>query len=284
MNNDFLKLNAGGNDFICINNMDDSWTGLLDSRDIAPYIIKWCRRGLDIGADGVMFACPANVPNADLRVRFFDPDGTEFALCGNGSVCFAKWALAEKLVQGTSVAISTNAGIVNAVESPDCPGYFRINVPEPFGYKWDLSVEVEGRMWKFDYICPGVEHAVVRVDDVNALDVNHWGGLIRRHEMFAGQAGVNVNFVQVLEKGKLVIRTFEYGVEAETLACGTGSMSSAIITSVREGWEECLSGKMPVCLHLRGGEKVRVWFVWKDGRAANVSYENRPVIAYRGRY
>jgi len=122
----------------------------------------------------------------------------------------------------------------------------------------------------------GVPHAVAFVDSLESIDVDHWGSAIRHHAHFQPR-GANANFVKVLEPGHIALRTFEFGVEAETLACGTGSAAAAILSCLCHDWApEFSAGDRPVLVDVRGDETLRVWFVSHEKRGIiDVCFETR---------
>ena len=289
---EFAKLSGSGNDFICIDNRDGRFDALLDGstasgsppsgESAGQFARTLCRRGMGVGADGLIFAVQPEVDGvADIAARFFEPDGSEVELCGNGTGCFVYWVIVNGWAGPGEIRILTPAGVVRGHRRDD--GYIRVCVPSPEGVRRDLPVAVEGRPWRCDYVVTGVPHAIVYVDDVEATDVNHWGRALRRHPDF-GPRGANVNFVQVLGEGHIAVRTYEFGVEDETLACGTGSASAAILAATRFGWaEKYLRGDEPVEVLVRSGDTLRVWFTAKsDGAVADVCLETIVRWTYTG--
>jgi len=276
----FTKLSGSGNDFICIDGRDGRYDRLIEFGQAAHLAQTLCRRGLGIGADGLIFAQAADLrPDVKLLARFFEPDGSEAELCGNGTACFVYWALAEGWAKGR-VKVLTSAGLVHGQAAAG--KYVRVCIPTPRDIKLGLELSVAGRKWVCDYIVVGVPHLAAYVEDVGELEVAHWGPLLRRHARFAPR-GVNVNFVQVPARGRLAVRTFEFGVEGETLACGTGSAGSAILASLRHRWpDEYLCGAKAVRVRVRGGDVLWVYFTRQaDDRVSDVCLETivRPVCA-----
>lgn len=283
----FTKQTAAGNDFLCLNNLDGQLDALLAAGEPATWAARLCRRGLGVGADGVIVACPLPLhPLADIRARFFEPDGSEVELCGNGTACFVQWALDEGLVAGPDVRVLTPAGIASGRRSDDAgPGRVRVCIPQPHDLQFDRAVKALRRSWTVHTLITGVPHAVVYVEDLAKTDVVRWGRALRWHRLFQPR-GINVNFCHVLEPGHLAVRTFEFGVEDETLACGTGSASAAIVSALRLQWPapyRC--GEEPVRVDVRGGETLRVWFcagAQAGDAVANVCLEARVRTVYRG--
>jgi len=281
----FTKLTAAGNDFICIDNTDGKFDRFLVSDRLRPWISALCRRGLGVGADGVIFAGERGTGGGvDICARFLEPDGSEAELCGNGTACFTWWCLEKGLVSGPEVRVLTAAGTAIGKAINGQPGRVRVCVPDPRDLELGIRVEVKGEPWELDYVVTGVPHAVTYVEDVAKLDVAHWGPGIRYHPRFAPR-GVNANFVEVLDTGLLAIRTFEFGVEAETMACGTGSAAAAITACLTRNWPKAFrKGDRPVRVRVRGGETLLIWFVCHDGqRVTDVCLETRAQAVYEGR-
>ncbi|MFW6367177.1 MAG: hypothetical protein ACOC0L_00775, partial [bacterium] len=146
------------------------------------------------------------------------------------------------------------------------------------------KIEVKGEDWTVHTLVVGVPHAVTFVEDLEALDVAHWGPGIRYHSEFFPR-GMNANFVEILEEGHIAVRTYEFGVESETLACGTGAAASAIISCLQHDWSEAYCrGEASVRVKVRGGETMRVWFVCESNELfTDVCLETRVCAVYEGR-
>ena len=281
----FSKMTAAGNDFICVNATSPEMLARLEVAGVPGLVRKLCPRGSGVGADGFILAVPkTGHPFAEMQARFFDPDGAEVELCGNGTACFTEWALASGLARGPEVCIVTPAGLARGKRQLAEPGRVRVCIPQPHDLRFGVRVETADGSWDVDTVTTGVPHAVVPVESVAAVDVRHAGGLLRWHPAF-GPRGVNVNFTQVLAVGRIAVRTFEFGVEDETLACGTGSSSAAFVTALREHWpERYMSGEEPVLVEVRGGETLKVWFIARpaDNVIEDVCMETRVRAVYDG--
>ncbi|MBT3380400.1 MAG: diaminopimelate epimerase [Lentisphaerae bacterium] len=280
----FSKLAAGGNDFICLDNTAGKLDVPLHPDNLPAFVRALCRRGLAIGADGVIVGCDlGNGGGIDIVARFLEPDGSEAELCGNGTACFTLWAIENEIVSGPEVKILTAAGtaVGRVVDVED--GRVRVCVPNPRDLQFGIDLEVKGEVWQLDYIQTGVPHAIAFVDRLDRLDVDHWGTGIRHHDHFQPR-GVNANFVQVFEPGHIGVRTFEFGVEDETLACGTGSAAAAIVSALRFRWPDSYrTGDTPVRVDVRGGETLLVWFVCSEGdQITDVCLETRARPIYSG--
>jgi len=291
----FTKLSGSGNDFICLSNLDGRYDALRsDPRRVAHFARVLCRRGLGVGADGLVFACQPEIEGvADVSAHFMEPDGSESELCGNGTACFVKFLLdgghlGDAPTPGRPVAetssrelrILTPAGVVRG--RPVDGGYVRVCIPIPTDLQRDVELPIEGlpKPMVCDFAVTGVPHAVVFVEDVERVDMPHLGPLLRYHPRF-GPRGANVNFVQMLGPGKLAVRTWEFGVEGETLACGTGSATAAVMAERRHDWPAAFTrGDAPIDLRVRGGDTLRVWLTRQDDTITDLCLDSivRPVF------
>jgi diaminopimelate epimerase len=226
---DFTKLQGNGNDFILI----DEYDGIVIPDTMkGEFAESFCDRHFGIGADGVLFLSRGE-STGDLRMRIFQPDMSEAEMCGNGIRCFAKYAFDRKLI-GEKGVIETMAGLI-----PVATGYtgddFTVTIvmPEPKFERKEIPATGEGEYsetiagFKVLAVNTGVPHAVVFVDSVDPVDVEEAAPPIRNHKTFL--SGANVNFVEKTGPDSIRIRTYERGVEAETLSCGTGATASAAV-------------------------------------------------------
>jgi diaminopimelate epimerase len=279
----FAKLSGAGNDHVCLDGRDGRYDALLASPErVGHFARTLCHRGLGIGADGVIFALrPGREGQGDLGARFFEPDGTEAELCGNGTACFVRWVMENRWVRGEVVRIVTPAGIVRGRRSDG--DYVRVCIPEPRDIQTDVEVVAAGQPCRCDVAITGVPHAVLYMDDIQRVDMGRLAPAIRHHERFQPR-GMNVNFVQVLGEGHLAVRTFEFGVEGETLACGTGSATAALLAGVRHKWPaDYFNMTRPVLVDVRSGDTLRVYLQHDaEGRARHVCLETVVRFLYRG--
>lgn len=244
----FTKMNGAGNDFVVLDNRDGS-RSLSDEQ-----IALLCNRQRGIGADGLLAVEPSQ-NGGDFRMRYYNADGGEAEMCGNGARCFARFA--NDLAGGNleHLSFETIAGIIGADFVGD---EVRIQLSEPFGLSLGADLEVDGQAMTVGSINTGVPHAVVFVEDLEGTDIRRFGAAIRYHDHFA-PAGTNANFVQVLGPGQISIRTYERGVEDETLACGTGMVACAILHHLNHGVSA------PIQVKVRGGETLQVNFQESEG-------------------
>jgi diaminopimelate epimerase len=239
----FTKMNGAGNDFVMLDNRDASLA--LTHEQIA----RLCDRHRGIGADGLLIVEPAQ-NGADFRMRYYNADGGEAEMCGNGARCFARYARKVSGHTGETIAFETQAGVIGA----RClDGDVQIAMSAPHSYAVATTLEAAGEELTVHSLNTGVPHAVIFVDDLEAVDVARLGAAIRYHAHFAPK-GTNVNFVQVLAPGEIAIRTYERGVEGETLACGTGVVACALIHHLEAGVDA------PVRIDVRGGDTLEVGF------------------------
>ena len=243
----FIKMSGSGNDFIVIDNR----SGLVDADHCWEWVRLVCRHKLSVGADGVILI--ENDPEVDFKWRFFNADGSEPEMCGNGARCAARVAALRGIVRKPRMAFRTLAGII---EAELIERRVKVKMTQPHGLETDCLVEAGGRSFCIHFINTGVPHAVVFVESEAALEearVFDWGRLIRHHERFK-PAGTNVNFARVEDTHRLAIRTYERGVEDETLACGTGSIAAAL-TAAAKGMVAS-----PVEIRTRSGEDLTIHF------------------------
>ncbi len=220
----FYKLQASGNDFILLDNSKAKFKA--SSAFYKKFAKKYCSRKLGIGADGVLVIEPSK--KALFKMRIFNADGSEAEMCGNGARSVGLWtSLAKKK---KNITFDTKAGVIETkVKGKGRSALVKVKTSVPFGLKMDLPLKILGRKIKVNFINTGVPHAVIFVQGLEKIDVDKIGREVRFYKQFK-PAGTNVNFVEIRGKNSLSVRTYERGVEAETLACGTGALAAAIIS------------------------------------------------------
>ncbi len=238
----FTKMNGAGNDFVLIDNRSG------DVRLEPKQIARICDRHRGIGADGILLL--ENAQNsADFRMRYYNADGGEAEMCGNGARCFARFA--KKIADaGEKISFETPAGVIGAKLHGEL---VTLNMSEPSDLRLRVPLAINGEDAIMHYINTGVPHVVVPVARVDMVHVQTQGAAIRRHQMFSPK-GANVNFIEKRGPKNIAIRTYERGVEDETLACGTGVVASALIFAATED----TSG--PIGVRVRGGDELQVGF------------------------
>ena len=264
----FAKMSGTGNDFIVI----DHRRPLVPEVEQPDFVRRVCRRMFSVGADGVIFI--EGSENADFSWRFYNGDGSVAEMCGNGARCAARFAFARGIAE-KKMSFETIAGIIEA-EVLGNDGDVSLLMTAPFDYRNGLEAELDGQATEISFMNSGVPPAVIFVDDGKEIAVKKWGHEIRFHEMFA-PAGSNVNFVQALSDGAIRVRTYERGVEDETMACGTGAVASAIFAATKG------LVASPVTVTTSGGEHLRIVFdLNQDGTAENVYLQGPARIIYIG--
>ncbi|MBE8538556.1 diaminopimelate epimerase [Geoglobus acetivorans] len=228
----FTKMHGNGNDFILI----DEFSGIVvEEEKKSEFVNAVCNRYFGVGADGALFVQKSEV--ADARFRYFNADGSEAEMCGNGIRCFSRYVVEEGYAE-SPLRVETLAGILELEVSQDKDSWWvRVDMGEPkFGRDeipaeedvWGKVFEVEDRKFEVYAVNTGVPHAVIFVDDLD-FDIIPYARRIRYHELFP--EGINVNFAEVIDGSRIRIRTYERGVEDETLSCGTGSCAVAVVAN-----------------------------------------------------
>ena len=260
----FTKMNGAGNDFVMLDNRDGSLA--LEKAQIACL----CDRHRGIGADGLLVVEPAQ-EGADFRMRYYNADGGEAEMCGNGARCFARFA---QRVSGSNgdLSFETLAGVIKARFLGE---NVEIQMSEPHSMRLGDQLELAGEKFTVDSINTGVPHAVVTVEDVDVIDIRKLGEALRHHPRFTPK-GTNANFVQRLGTQTIAIRTYERGVEDETLACGTGMVACALLFS------EVAGAVSPVKVKVRGGETLEVAFEKSGATWGNVTLTGPADFTFEG--
>ena len=249
-----------GNDFIFIENLGDK------EMDYSALAITLCHRQLSIGADGIIAVLPSKV--ADLRMRIINADGSEANMCGNAIRCFGKYAWERGMVKSKSFRIETFAGIIipEVIEENDKVASVKVNMGAPdirreaipmLGDETaaiNVMLPLGDNEINITSILMGVPHTIIFVDNLNAIDVKGIGPTIEKHPLFP--KGTNVNFVEVINRNRVKLRTWERGAGA-TLACGTGSCATAVAAFLNEHTDRT------VAVELQYGELLIEWA--KDG-------------------
>ena len=248
--------------------------------DLETFIIKVCKRGLSVGADGVILLEKSD--KADFKMRYFNADGSEADTCGNGARCTARFAYLKGIAL-RKMRFETRAGIYDAeITEQDT---VKVKMSDPGQPKLNVIIKASIGKLTTHFIHTGVPHVVVFISDIQGtikkevtlatLDVFNLGRELRYHPEFQ-PAGTNVNFIEVVDQHKLNIRTYERGVENETLACGTGSIASAIIAY--------RLGKLvsPVTVQTQGGSILKIYFDAATDKITNVYLEGDARFVYEG--
>ena len=239
----FFKMSASGNDFILIDNRD----GVVERQfqDVPEFVKKVCKRRLSVGADGVILVEKSE--KVHFRWRFYNSDGSEAEMCGNGGRCVARFAY-HLGIAPKKMSFETLSGVIKAeVEGRKV----KVQLSEPHSLRLDYEIKLSDREIFVSSVNTGVPHVVLMYENIENAPVEDLGREIRFHSAFS-PSGTNVNFVKVVKNNEIVVRTYERGVEGETYACGTGAVASAIVLK-----EKGLID-LPVKVLTRGGETLLV--------------------------
>jgi len=249
---EFFKMNGSGNDFIVIDNREKIVENIGFKTE--EFVKRICKRGLSIGADGVILIENTDESGCDFAWRFYNSDGSQASMCGNGSRCAVRFAYLKGIINDTKTVFLTGAGkIYGEIVGINT---VKVQLTKPTDYK---TINLDNQTMYF--INTGVPHLVIFVDDLESVDVAGLGAKYRYHEVFA-PAGTNVNFVNILDNNTIAIRTYERGVEAETLACGTGATASGLISGLIKNIQT------PVEVQTRSGKILKVYFQIKNAQSS----------------
>ncbi|WP_136796048.1 MULTISPECIES: diaminopimelate epimerase [Desulfosediminicola] len=262
----FEKLSGTGNDFVVIDNRD----GRVAHEEQPEFARKVCRRMFSVGADGMFLI--EHSSKADFRWQFYNADGSVAEMCGNGARCVARFAYSHGIAE-RKMRFETLAGIIEAEiigEAEDV----RVLLTEPYDYRFDLKIAIDGTDHSASFVNTGVPHAVLFVEDEQA-PVKKWGRDVRFHDLFA-PAGTNANFVRVLGQNRIECRTYERGVEDETRACGTGATAAAIMAAIEKNMSS------PVEVLTSGGDTLLISFDKEGTEVKNVYLQGPARRIYTG--
>ncbi len=243
----FVKMAGTGNDFILLDRRRKPFPG-----NLSRFAKTWCDRQRGIGADGLLLTLPSR--RADARMRIFNSDGSEAQMCGNGLRCLV-WYLHTQNGGKKNLSVDTRAGVIRAQIMSG--GRVRLYLSRPKNLRLGLRLSHSGKKYQVHAVNSGVPHAVLLTSHLEKADLACLGPVIRRHKAFK-PAGTNVNLMRIESPHRIALRTFERGVEGETLACGTGAVAAVLIGAAL--------GRLtpPVQVKTAGGESLRVGF--RQGR------------------
>ncbi|RLG28128.1 diaminopimelate epimerase [Methanosarcinales archaeon] len=262
---EFWKMSGSGNDFILIDNRD----GRVKDKEMGRLVERACRRRESVGADGVIFVVGSK--QYDFGWHYFNADGGEVEMCGNGGRCVSRFAFL-KGIAGPDMTFETLAGPVSA----EVKGRMvKVLMPRPTGLSMNLDLGNQQSWKSVDFINTGVPHVVVGVEDLFNYPIKEQGRMIRYHAHFSPE-GTNASFMKAMGQDQIEIRTYERGVEDETLACGTGAIACALVSAARG------LVSSPVKVKTRGGEVLVIHFQTKEGLFDRVWLEGSTSIIYKG--
>lgn len=263
----FMKLSGAGNDFVIINNLNKT----LDSNDSTfdNFVTQVCQRRMSVGADGILLVESAD--DVDFRMRYFNADGGEVETCGNGARCISKFAYLKGIVS-EKMRFQTNAGIY---ESEIVGDNVKVGMSDPEDIRINVPLRLKDGIHNVGFANSGVPHVVFFVDDLDNTDVFDLGQQTRYHKNYE-PAGTNANFIRIHSSQQIDIRTYERGVEDETLACGTGSIASAVVSATLG------KVKSPVSVKTASGIILKIHFDLEDNQPKNVYLEGDARVIFAG--
>lgn len=256
----FVKMSGSGNDFVVIDNRK------LNIGVTPSWIKKVCHRRFGVGADGVLMV--ENSQSVDFEMKTFNSDGSECEMCGNGARCIARYAYL-KGIASSKMQFETLVGLV---EAEIINKKVKVKLLDPKDIKLNLKIDTHC----IHFVNMGVPHTVLFVDELDKINVVGLGKGLRLHSYFQPK-GTNVNFVEIVNNIQLKVRTYERGVEDETLACGTGSAASACIAALLNRVNS------PVYVVTKGGEIIKVSFDKEGTRIKNLYIEGNADIIFEGK-
>jgi diaminopimelate epimerase len=262
----FAKMSGSGNDFIIIDNRQ----GIVPGEDPGRFAVQVCRRRMSVGADGLILV--ENAAQADFQWRFYNSDGSVAEMCGNGARCVARFAHLNGIA-GERMRFETLAGIISAQVMGD---QVKIQMTDPTDLTLAAELQTPQGRQTYSSVNTGVPHVVIEVDDLEQMDVPSAGRPIRRHPRFT-PAGTNVNFTAPVGTNRWAVRTYERGVEDETLACGTGITATALVLAAQNALTS------PIELQSRSGCLLKVHFTLKGQSFKDVFLEGDARLIYEGR-
>ena len=257
---EFVKMSGAGNDFIVLDNRDSS----LDTVISAELVRNLCVRGLSVGADGILEMI--SDPQYPFHMKYYNNNGISAGMCGNGARCMVRYAASKGIVPDSGIIhFRSDAGVHSAeITSQDS---VRLWMTDPEIHFFDRLINLESVELHLSFLDTGVPHAVVMLDGSADLSFPLLASKLRKHTLF-GEPGANVDFVWIRGVSELELRTWERGVEGETLACGTGAVASAICAN------RIHEMNLPIDIAVRSGQKLKVgknssgW--WLQGEARTV--------------
>ncbi|MCQ9207142.1 MAG: diaminopimelate epimerase [Omnitrophica bacterium] len=264
---EFAKVQATGNDFIVVDNRGNRLGNKIS--DFGDFAKVSCRRKYSVGADGVLVLEDSKI--ADFKMRIINPDGSEVSMCGNGIRASAAFCYAKKWC-GTSMKIETARGTLAAEIKGDS---VKIKMTPPKNIRLERNVGLGNTIMDLHTLDTGVPHAVHFVEKIKGYPVKEMGAKLRYHKAFQPE-GINADFVEAVDKSTISVRTYERGVEDETLACGTGAVASAIISCLVRGIGQ------PVSVVTAGGEVLKIYFEKEHNNFHDVYLEGKANISFEG--
>lgn len=271
---EFTKIEGAGNDFVLIDNRSENIK--FGVNELAKMI---CERHSGIGADGLIII--ENSTEAEFKMRYINSDGSEGGMCGNGGRCAAQFVLLEN-PQNCTVKFEALNNIYKAERTNK---NIKLWMQQYSDLTPNIKIRYQNEEIKINYINTGAPHVVIMLselpnslrDSLYTMDINTIGRYIRYHSKFA-PLGTNVNFVEEINKQKIAIRTYERGVENETLACGTGAVASAILSAIKFEWHS------PIEIFTKSKNKLIVHFNIAENNISDVALEGPAKVVFKGKF
>jgi diaminopimelate epimerase len=261
----FTKVSGAGNDFVLIDNMD----GRLDL-DKTRLAIAVCSRHFGVGADGLLLVEPSQ--EADFFMRYYNADGSYGGMCGNGGRCVARYAylhsIAKSPMRFMALDHTYDAEIIGQA--------VRLRMKDPSELRQKVPLQIDGQARSGHFVNTGSPHVVIVEKTIDAVDVERIGRFICHDKLFA-PGGTNVNFLTISTTGSIELRTYERGVERETLACGTGAVASAVVAVLEHGLVS------PIHVKVRSGEELLVHCRTAGGKITDVLLEGSAHLLFSGK-
>jgi diaminopimelate epimerase len=263
---EFTKASGAGNDFVLIDNMD----GKLDV-DKAKLAVAVCSRHFGVGADGLLLLEPSD--QADFFMRYYNADGSYGGMCGNGGRCVARYAYLQEIARSPMRFMALD----HIYEAEVIGQGVRLKMKDPFDIRQAKTIQIENQKQDVCFVNTGSPHAVIITDAINNIDVETLGRQIRYHEAFAPD-GANVDFMSLSGPSRIEMRTYERGVERETLACGTGAVASAAIAAIKHAFPS------PISVKTRSGEELVVHFHSSSTKISDVFLQGSAHLLFTGKF
>ena len=260
----FYKMSGSGNDFIIIDNRDH----MIKAEGLANFAKKICYRRMSVGADGLILLEKSD--KVDFKWQFFNSDGSRAEMCGNGARCAARFAYLHRFA-GKNISFETDAGIISAQIRGDL---VKIKLTDPTDYRADYQIKLANSLQNISSINTGVPHVMALCEDLEKVDVDKLGKEIRYHSIFQPK-GTNVNFICRLEDKTFAMRTYERGVEGETLACGTGAVACAIDMAKH------FSLAAPIRMITKSNSELIIYFTEDQGAFRDIYLEGDAKLIYK---
>ena len=262
---EFTKVSGAGNDFVLIDNME----GRLDV-DKAKLAVAVCSRHFGVGADGLLLLEPSQ--EADFFMRYYNADGSYGGMCGNGGRCVAHYAYLHEIARSPMRFMALD----HIYQAEIVASAVRLKMKDPFDFRRAVTIHIGEQKLSAYFVNTGSPQAVIFEEAIDNVEVERLGRHIRYHKLFAPD-GTNVNFVKTSSSGAIEIRTYERGVERETLACGTGAVASATIVALERGFAS------PIPVKVRSREELVVHFRASSNKITDVFLEGSAHLLFAGK-